>query len=67
MARLRRGDALEVGDRFRRLGGGGEDRAVVGLQDCQPVVDVLGVIDPGFRRDPEFGAQERGAEFGDLS
>src|SRR6266705_5407928 len=45
-----------------RVRGGGENRAVVVLQNFQPIRDVGGVIFAGFERQFEVGAQERGAK-----
>jgi len=47
-----------------RVGGGGEDCAVVVLQDLQPEGDVRSVIVTDFRREFEIGAQERASQFG---
>src|SRR5258708_38492049 len=44
---------------------GGEDRAVVILQDLQPEGDVGGVIVADLRREFEIGAQECGPQLGD--
>jgi len=44
-----------VGD-LLRMAGGGEDRALVVLQDFQPGRDIGGVVVAGFRRDAKIGA-----------
>src|ERR1019366_1166775 len=44
--------------------GGAENRAFVLFQDVQPVAQIGGVIVPDFRRNPEVGAQESRAQFG---
>lgn len=68
MAGLRpRLQALEVGDGFGGLGRGGEDGAVVVLDELEPVGEVVRMIRPRVLRDAELGAQERGADLGDLS
>jgi hypothetical protein len=51
-------EPVEVIDGALRVGGGGEDRAVVVLQDLQPRGDVGGVIVPDLRGEFEIGAQE---------
>ena len=48
-----------------RVGGGGEDGAVVVLQNFQPVGDIGGVILARLKRQFEIGAEESGAQFGD--
>jgi len=50
---------------FGGLRRGGENRLLVGFQDLQPVIEVLRVIDARLVGDPQIGAKERGAEFGD--
>jgi hypothetical protein len=52
---------------FGRLGGGGENRLLVGFHNLQPVIEVLRVVDARLVGDPQIGAKERGAEFGNLS
>ena len=47
------------------LRSGSEDRALVALQDAEPVREIVGVIGHGFRRDAKISAQERRAHFGD--
>ena len=39
-----------------RMAGGGEDRALVVLEDLQPRRDIGGVVVAGFRRDAKIGA-----------
>ena len=46
------------------MAGGGEDRAVVGLEDVQPVGDVGSVVLTRLKRQIEIGTEERGAELG---
>ena len=48
-----------------RIGGGGEDRALVVLQDCEPVGDIAGVIRARLGRDAEIGAEKGGTKLGD--
>lgn len=50
---------------MRRLGGGGEDGAVIGFQQLQVLDEVLGVIGAGLTGDAEGGADESGGQFGD--
>ncbi len=50
---------------FGRLGCGGEDRLLVGLQDGQPGREILSVIRAGLAGDTQIGAEEGGSEFGD--
>lgn len=50
-----------------RMGSGGEDGALVVLQDGKPVADIGGVIGTILKRQPEIGAKERRAQFGDIS
>ncbi len=52
---------------FGRLGCGGEDRLLVGLQHGQPGREILGVIRARLASDTQIGAEEGGSEFGDLS
>lgn len=47
--------------------GGGENRAVVILENGEPVRAVIGMVLARFERQVEVGAQERCAEFGNLS
>jgi hypothetical protein len=49
------------------MAGGGEDRALVVLQDLKPRRDISGVVVAGFRRDAKIGAEKCRADFGDLS
>ncbi len=39
-----------------RVAGGGEDRALIVLEDLQPRRDIGGVVVAGFRRDAKIGA-----------
>jgi hypothetical protein len=64
---LSRLEAIEIGDRFLRLGGGGKHRAWAGLHYTDPVVNIARVLGMRLHRQAELGAQERGAEFGALS
>ena len=52
---------------FGRLGCGGEDRLLVGLEDGEPGREILRMIRARRGGDVEMGAKEGGAEFGDLS
>lgn len=56
---------FEVSDGFRRLGGGGEDRARVVSEQVHPVVDVLCMVGARVLGDAEFGTEERRADFRD--
>ena len=57
--------AVEIIGGLLRVAGGGEDRALVVLQDLQPRRDVSGVVVAGFRGDAKIGAEERRADFRD--
>ena len=57
-ATRRRLQAHQVVRRLLGLAGRREDRPVVGLQDSDPALEVLGVILPGLRRHPGLDAQE---------
>lgn len=48
-----------------RVGGCGEDRAFVVLQDLEPCCEIGGMIFPRVRRDGEIGAQESRPHLGD--
>src|ERR1035441_4307332 len=48
-----------------RVGGGGEDRAVVVLQHLNPRGDVGGVIVADLRGEFKIGAEESGTQLGD--
>lgn len=50
-----------------RVRGGGEDGALVLLQDGQPVTDIGSMIGPVFEPKAEVRAQERRAKLRDLS
>src|SRR5439155_3246461 len=50
--------------RALRVGGRGEDRAVVSLEDMQPVGNVGGVVLTRLKRQIKIRTEERGAEFG---
>ena len=50
---------------FGRLRRGGENRLLVGFHNLQPVIEVLRVVDARLVGDPQIGAKECGAEFGD--
>ena len=63
--RLGRLQALEVGHGLAGLGGGGEDGAVVFLQQLQPMRQILRMIGPHVLGDGELGAQEGAGNFGD--
>jgi hypothetical protein len=61
------GGRLQTVDEVRRALGvasRGEDRAVVCLENVQPVGDVGGVVLTRLKRQIEIGTEERGAEFG---
>ena len=58
---------IEVGYGLLRLGCGSEERARLGLQDSEPVVDVAGVIGVRLDGDAEAGAQEGRPNLGNLS
>ena len=47
------------------MGGGGEDRAALVLQNFQPRGEVGGVVVADLRGEFEIGAQESGAQLGD--
>ena len=47
------------------VGGGGEDRPLVLLEDFEPALDVGRVILAGLQLQPEIGCQERAAQLGD--
>ena len=58
---------MQAVDEVRRalcVAGGGEDGAVVGLEDVQPVGDVGGVVLTRLKRQIKIGTEERGAELG---
>ena len=57
--------AVKEIDRALRMGGSGEDRALVLAEDLEPMREVRGVVFARLRRDPEIRAQERGAQLGD--
>jgi hypothetical protein len=46
------------------VAGRGEDRAVIGPENVQPVGDVGGVVLTRLKRQIQIGTEERGAEFG---
>jgi hypothetical protein len=52
---------------FGRLGCGGEDRPLVGLQHGKPGREILRMIGAGIVGDAQIGAEEGSSEFGDLS
>lgn len=58
-------EPCEEGHGFGSFGRGGQDRLLVGLEDAQPIVEILGVIGAGRVGDAEIGAEDRGAEFRD--
>jgi hypothetical protein len=58
---------VEIIGGLLRVAGGGEDRALVVLQDLKPRRDISGVVVAGFRRDAKIGAEKRRANFSDLS
>ena len=47
------------------MGGGGEDEAAIALQDPQPAGQVGGMVLAWREVQPEVGAEERSAQFGD--
>ena len=47
---------------FAGLTGGVKDRAVVVLQDCQPIGQIIGMAD--LRDDPQMGAKKGAGQFG---
>jgi hypothetical protein len=49
-----------------RMGGGGEDRALVFLQDFQPALDIGGMVKARLGRQLQIGAEEGRAKLGDL-
>lgn len=51
--------------RALRMGGGGEDRALVILQDFQPALNIGCMIAAGLGLQFQIGAKERRAKFGD--
>jgi hypothetical protein len=64
---LAAGGRLQAVDEVRRalrVAGRGEDRAVVCLENVQPVGDVGGVVLTRLKRQIKIGTEERGAEFG---
>ena len=46
-----------------RVGGGGEDRPALALENAQPVAEALRVVVAHFRGDAEIGAQEGRSHF----
>src|SRR5690606_33139175 len=64
-SRLRRGEPRQILGSFRSLGGGREDRTLVGLEHLQPVGNVSGMIGPGRYRDAEVGTEEGTGKLGD--
>ena len=61
--RLRLQRLQEVG-RALRVRSGAEDRAFVGLQHLQPMIDIAGVVVAKFRRQFKAGAKESCAKLG---
>jgi hypothetical protein len=57
--------AVQIFGGALRMGGGGEDRALIVLQHVKPRRDVAGVIGARFGRDREVGAEECRAKLGD--
>jgi hypothetical protein len=57
--------ALQIHRGFGRLGGSGEQRPLIAVQEREPLRKVLRVVGPRFLRDRELRAQERGADLGD--
>ncbi len=57
--------AMQIIDRALRVAGGGDDEALVTLQDREPGGDIGGVVRPDFWRDTEIAGEESGPEFGD--
>jgi hypothetical protein len=57
--------ALQIHRGFGRLGGCGEQRPLIALQEREPLRKLLRVVGPRFLRDPKLRAQERGADLGD--
>ena len=64
LLRLRLQAGREVGSALR-VRSGGDDGALVLLQDGQPVADVGGVIFAGFEGEPEVSGQEGASHLGD--
>jgi hypothetical protein len=61
------GSHLQAVDEVRRalrVAGRAEDRAVVCLENVQPVGDVGGVVLARLKRQIKIGTEKRGAEFG---
>ena len=56
--------AVQIIDGALRVGGGGEDRALVFLQHLEPVPQIGGVVVSRLRRDAEVGAEESGSQLG---
>ena len=63
--RLRALKSREERGGLGRLGCGGEDRLLVGLQDGKPGREILRVIRARLVGDAKIGAEESGSEFGD--
>lgn len=61
----RRDEGEEEVDGALRVGRGGKDGALVGLEDLEPAGDVGGVVLTDLRCELEPGADEGGSEFGD--
>ena len=59
--------AIEIGDGFLRLGGGGKHRARIRFHHIEPVMNIARVLGVGFGGDTESGAQECGANIRTLS
>lgn len=55
--------AQQIASSLRRLGGGGEHGAVVGLEDREPVLDVGRMVGSRSGRDAKLGAAEAGGQF----
>jgi len=55
---------MEIIDGALRVGGRGEDRALVVVQDFRPGSDIGGVVLAVLKVQPEISAQERRAKLG---
>jgi hypothetical protein len=60
--RLRRIELREIGARLGRLGRGSKNGPLVGLQDVQPMGQILSVVRPWINGDPKLGTKKRGAK-----
>src|SRR5581483_4738457 len=62
--RFNRLQTLEMIDRFGRPGGGGKDRFGIGLQQLQPMRQILRMVRPHVLRDLQLACQKRAADLG---